>query len=245
MRLGSGAVVVCQPRAWHATFSDKLSALRAISDHALVAPFADGADHDAVARLVAEAGFPVVVKPRRSSGSRNVRVARTRGDLDAALTSTNQPLAQAYLKGDEFSVGVFRHEGVEAAIAFRRELRGGLGLSWTAESVDTREVTAYALEIARAADVNGSVNVQARMTPAGPRLLEINPRFSSLVAARAACGFHDAAWSLALSLGHPVEIDRGPYRHLRFQRFYHELVDLGDGFGALEAWLPRVIGVSQ
>jgi hypothetical protein len=82
--------------------------------------------------------------------------------------------------------------------------------------------------------------VQVRRSPAGIRLLEINGRFSSLVAFRALCGFRDVEWSLAHALGHVPEPPVGPYRALRFRRFFHELVDDGDGYEAVDRWLPRV-----
>jgi carbamoyl-phosphate synthase large subunit len=236
----SGAVVVAQPAAQLTRHLDKLASLRSVGDAVPLAPFADGADEAAVEEVLAASGFPVVVKPRHSSGSRSVVLAADRDMLADALSTIAAPLVQGYLddQGGEYSVGVFRWPGGERALAFRRGFRPGIGLSWWAETVDEPEVAEYALAVARATSLEGSVNVQLRVTHAGPRLLEINPRFSSLAAARAAAGFHDVAWSVAVALGEPLPELPATFRNLRFERYFAEVIDFGDGFTAVPEWIP-------
>ena len=234
-----GIPVISQPAAWRSVFGDKLLSMQALQGYVPLAPFADGADANAVEALIREAGFPLVVKARRSSGSRAVHIAADAAALQAALAQVEAPIVQAHLEeGDgEFSVGVFRTRTFETAIVFRRQLRHGV--SWEAACVEAPEVRAYALAIARAAAAHGSLNVQLRLTADGPRLIEINPRFSSLVAARAACGFHDAEWALTDALGRETALPQEPYRPLRFRRFFHEVIDQGEGYGMIPAWEPR------
>jgi len=241
--LPCGVPVVSQPREWLGIYADKLATMQALAGQVELGAFADGADLLAVGTLVAQCGFPIVVKARQSSGSRSLRVAQSRAELDMALAATSLPIVQEYLdeSGGEFSVGVFRCTDFETAVAFKRKLGATVGLSWQAEVIQSPEVCDYALRVTRAAEAMGSLNVQLRLTSVGPRLLEINPRFSSLVAARAACGFRDVEWSLALALGLPLCSPSEPYRPLHFHRFYHEVVDLGNGFGVLPAWMPRVV----
>jgi biotin carboxylase len=80
--------------------------------------------------------------------------------------------------------------------------------------------------------------VQVGKTDEGPLLLEINPRFSSLAAARGVSGFTDVEWSIKIALGLEIILP-GDYKHIRFRRFFHELIDLGEGFQALADWSPR------
>jgi carbamoyl-phosphate synthase large subunit len=49
------------------------------------------------------------------------------------------------------------------------------------------------------------MNVQLRLTAAGPRVFEINPRFSSTALMRHRIGFSDVLWSLDEAAGRPVE----------------------------------------
>lgn len=170
-----------------------------------------------------------------------MRSAATRQELDEAVAQARQPVVQRYIddSGGEFSVGVFAHEQFESAIAFRRELGPG-GASWFAETVDDEDVLDYAMKVAKAAGLRGSANVQVRKSRDGVRLLEINPRFSSLAAARAFCGFHDVQWELEAAIGLPLTPPTpGGYRRMRFRRFLHELVDTGHGYGGVPEWSPR------
>lgn len=238
--LPSGGRVVCQPADWTELYGDKLRCYDALTDQVELAPYCDGRDRDAVRGLVGETGFPVVVKSRRSSGARTLRVAKDAAELDRALEGTDDPVVQAHLDGAdaEYSIGLFRCDSFEDAIAFRRRIGPG-GASWTAERVDDGDVLDYAKRIMRVSGLDGSANVQVRRTAEGVRLLEVNPRFSSLVAARALCGFHDAAWSLDLALGRTPRPPDRPYRDLTFRRFVHEVVDLGDGPAAVPEWRPK------
>jgi carbamoyl-phosphate synthase large subunit len=50
--------------------------------------------------------------------------------------------------------------------------------------------------IAEGLDLRGSMNVQLRLTDEGPRVFEINPRFSSTVLMRHRMGFSDVLWAI-------------------------------------------------
>lgn len=238
--LPSGIPIVCQEAHWIAMYGDKLRCMQMLSGKIELSPFAEGTDPQAVAKLVEITGFPVVVKDCRSSGSRSLRIVHDQAELSAALSITSAPLVQAFLdnSGGEFSVGVFACDQFVSAIAFQRTM-GPVGCSWTAETSTDVSVLEYALKIAQLTNLRGSANVQVRKTEKGVRLLEANPRFSSLVAARAACGFRDAEWAVELALGLIPAKPDGHFRPIRFRRFFHELVDVGEGFKAIAEWTPR------
>jgi carbamoyl-phosphate synthase large subunit len=239
-RLPSGAVVICHDAQFFNSFSDKLSCARALAQAVNVGQFADGADADEVERLVADAGFPLVVKSRRASGSRSLRVVNHAESLRKALADVPQPFVQEYFQDDqgEFSAGIFACEDFDSVLPFRRELCGE-GCSMKAETSDDVTVADYCSRIGRAMRLRGAANVQVRKTNFGVRLLEVNVRFSSLVAARAAAGFRDAEWWLRLRLGMSIPTPPAAHRQLRFERYFHDLIDLGDGFQAVSEWSPR------
>jgi carbamoyl-phosphate synthase large subunit len=60
--------------------------------------------------------------------------------------------------------------------------------------------------LAEALDLRGSINVQLRITTNGPRIFEINPRFSSTVLMRHQMGFCDLVWSIQDFAGHDVHL---------------------------------------
>ena len=102
-----------------------------------------------------------------------------------------------------------------------------------------KEVLDYSLKIARLVRCEGSLNVQVRKNASGVWLLEINPRFSSLAAARAACGFRDVEWSIAAALDEFDGKQRPALKAMRFHRFISEVVDFGAGYKAMDQWAPH------
>jgi carbamoyl-phosphate synthase large subunit len=239
-KLPCGAAVVCQDSKWLELYGDKLYCRKALEGVIKLAPYADGTNHRAVKELVGQTGFPVVVKSRQSSGSRSLGVAENEQQLQAYLSEISLPLVEKYIdaSGGEFSAGLFFCEKFKTAIVFKRELGPG-GCSWFAENSDDQEVIQYVYRIGHATCLRGSANIQVRKSKEGCRLLEINPRFSSLVAARAICGFRDVEWSISMALGLGIREPMGDYGHIRFRRFIHELVDFGQGFQAIPEWSPR------
>jgi len=57
--------------------------------------------------------------------------------------------------------------------------------------------------IAIAANLEGPLNVQLRLTSEGPRVFEINPRFSGTVMMRHRLGFRDLVWTIEARRGVP------------------------------------------
>ncbi len=238
--LPSGVPVVCLDARYRDVFDDKLLCYRALEGQVALAPYADGEDPEAVRVLVALHGLPVIVKRRRGQGGQSFHVIERMEDLAPAIAATPHPVVQGFIDEEqgEFSVGLFAADGQETALAFRRRL-GRTGSSWYAETIEDAEVLDYARAIARASGLRGSANVQVRKSSKGIRLLEINARFSSLAPARACAGFRDVEWSVDLALGRRPELPAEGYRSLRFQRFVHEMVDVGDGLATVPGWTPH------
>ena len=237
--LPNGVPIVAQSRSFVEEYGDKLRCCERLDGVVPLAPFADGRDAGAVERFVAEQGFPVCVKERVAYGSKGIVIAKDAAALSLALARFPTPLLQGVIEGEdqEFSVGVFSTDSEHRVISMRRLL--GLGnCSWFAEVSEPRAVVAYCRAIAEQVKTKGSFNIQLRLTSAGPRLLEINTRLSSLTAARAAAGFNDALWTLEQRLGKPISPCRPIPAGFRFQRYLGEVVDLGHGFTPVPQWLP-------
>lgn len=232
-----GVRLIALPGDWFARHNDKLLTFESLRGQVPLGDFADGADHDAVRALVRRVGFPLIVKERRSSGSRGIALVRDEAALWAAIGRAAAPIAQEFLDGEdaEFSVCVFAAGPDRRAIALRRKL-GPVGATWFATVDQNAEVLEYCIAASQAlAQNSGSANYQLRLTSKGPRLLEINPRFSSLVAARAAANFPDVYWSILQATGEPLPPPE-PVRFVRFARYFAEVIDYGAGFGTCPEW---------
>ena len=238
--IASALPVVCQPAKWIETFGDKLNCMNALSSKLPLPRFADAQDESAVQALAERCGFPLVHKPRHGSGSRNLRHIRSYDELRAHLKDETPSIVQEYIcdRGGEFSAGLFANESATSVIIFHRRL-DGIGCSWFAETVEDNEIQQQCLQFAQVSKLRGAANLQFRKNERGVFLLEVNARFSSLAAARALAGFADVEWSVRQALGMPLPTPPASFRRVRFQRFFGELADTGDGYKPVPGWQPQ------
>jgi carbamoyl-phosphate synthase large subunit len=177
-------------------FLDKLETMRWLKAHGIAAPrtmsLGDATERD----------LPLVVKPRRSHGSRRVETIRTAGRLSEVQQAGGEDLiAQEYLAPDdaEYTCALLQARGQTRLLAMRRVLQGGLSGRVTVESVPAIEDLLGAIAASAGGDL--FLNVQLRMTTQGPRVFEINPRFSSTVMMRHRLGFQDLVWAIQSRAG--------------------------------------------
>ena len=100
----------------------------------------------------------------------------------------------------EITCGVFRSRNNDVSvIQFHRVLSEGT-TSW-AKTVYNADVERVCRLVAERLNLIGSMNIQLRLTAFGPRVFEINPRFSSTIYMRHKLGFEDLVWSIKDSIG--------------------------------------------
>lgn len=231
--LAHSALILCQPHAFTSVHGDKLASFKALAGHVPLAPFADGSSADSASAFAQEHGFPMIVKQRLSSGSKGIKLVHDLDTLMSVLPGFKMPVLQGFIDGEEaeYTVGVYGpQDGSPARLVSLRRRLAGFGCSWYAEVDMQPEVLEYSRQIAAVVAGTGSYNIQLRLSSQGPRLLEINARFSSLTAARAACGFNDAEWTLREALGQPLPEPPKILTNFRFQRYFAEAVDTGAGY---------------
>ena len=141
--------------------------------------------------------YPCIFKGRKGAGS---KVLFTVESADEALF-----LVKRYPDGifqelllphdNEITCGVFRSKNNKIAVLqFQRVLNEGT-TSW-AKTVYHQDIKDMCKFVAEKLELEGSMNVQLRLTDDGPRIFEINPRFSSTVYMRHLIGFDDVVWSI-------------------------------------------------
>ncbi len=208
----TGAILVLNSAAALDALMDKWSMAQLLREKGFPVPdTALASDPAAAEALLARHGFPLVLKPRRGSGSRNLFVLRSREELAFFSRYVPDAVIQEYLLPDdeEYTIGVYRsrRSGWIGQIAFRRTLAAGL--TYKAEVIEDDEIADCCRRIVASLDVWGPVNLQLRKTPAGVRVFEINLRFSSSAVMRAHLGFNEPELCLRDAvLEQPLEAPR-------------------------------------
>ncbi len=146
--------------------------------------------------------FPCLFKLRHSAGSKAVFVCKTIDEIHFYRERYPEAVIQEYLPDAkrEITCAVYRsRSGRTEVLQMLRRLVGGF-TGW-AEVIDEVQVREQCVKIAEALDLFGAINIQLRMTPAGPRIFEINPRLSSTVLMRHLTGYTDVLWMLEEAAG--------------------------------------------
>ncbi len=149
-------------------------------------------DRTALELFLQEKTYPFIVKGRFGAGSRELRVAHNREQLEQYVGEVKNPIIQEYLLPDneEYTVGCFCNSQAKAvgSIIMKRTL--GHGLTNKASVIFHEGITQYCESIAEKLGYIGPLNLQLRLTNRGPVLFEINARFSSTESARAYYNFN-------------------------------------------------------
>ena len=141
--------------------------------------------------------YPCILKNRFGSGSRAVFVVKD--EAEASYLSKRYPDAiyQELLEpaDREVTCAVYRtKDGKVSTLQMLRRLVGGF-TGW-ATVINDNATSRMCKKLAEGLNLQGSMNVQLRITNAGPRVFEINPRISSTVLMRHHLGFTDVLWAL-------------------------------------------------
>ena len=183
------------------TCLDKLATMDYLRSLGLDVPWTVDADNEPAR------AFPCIIKPRFGSGSRQVFVVNSEDEADIFSRKYTESIFQELLDPfeQELTCGLYRtNDGQMKSIQFERLLVGGL-TGWARVVKDSR-VDKLLNIIASGTGLNGSINVQLRITERGAMVFEINPRFSSTAYMRHKLGFIDVIWSVKEFFSEPVTL---------------------------------------
>jgi hypothetical protein len=194
--------------------------------------------------IVGEIGFPLVVKPRFTSGGHGMAVVKTRTELDAVLPGIVErhgaPLVQEYIPGgrrDSIQLVIGRDGEVLFAFhksrlrTFRRTSRFGTVSRSARPEVRLAQVT----PLFRSVGWWGAMGVEMMRDPRDgtDKLMEINPRFARQLWNRVELGINEPLMCVSLARGEAVPPVAGYPLGVLFvspledvQLFVWQLVDL-------------------
>jgi carbamoyl-phosphate synthase large subunit len=153
--------------------------------------------------------YPCILKSRCGSGSRSVFTLSNEEDFSYLIKHCPDAILQEMLipAERELTCAVYRNlQGQVTILQMHRRLTGGF-TGW-AKVIQDEETSRMCEKIAHGLDLRGSMNIQLRLTDQGPRVFEINPRFSSTVLMRHRIGFSDVLWALSeaeeVTINYPI-----------------------------------------
>jgi len=163
--------------------------------------------------------YPVIVKSRQGQGSKGIRLVSCRNDLD--FCPRGYVWQQKLFPDDqEYTCALYASENTPLRVLLmRRKLEGDHTSSGVV--VSDIDMEKYVRSIASTMHINGSINIQLRLTSEGPLSFEINPRLSSTLVFRDKLGFSDLKWWLLDVVGRQsLKTDSEYIKPVAGTRFY-------------------------
>jgi carbamoyl-phosphate synthase large subunit len=173
--------------------------------------------------------YPVIVKPRTGSGSRDISLVESAAELDA-MGKSEDLLVQEYLPGQEYSIDVIADSSghVIAAVPRVRE-KVDSGVSVAGRTIRDHELEQFGTAVVRRTGLTYIANVQCRRDREDrPALLEVNPRAPGALPLTVASGVDMPRLALDALRGRkvPAHVD---FREIAMVRFLEErFIELGE-----------------
>jgi carbamoyl-phosphate synthase large subunit len=170
--------------------------------------------------------FPFIIKSNYGSGSSDIHIVN---DIESFIfLKQKYPdfIVQEYLDDSqgEYTCCVFRSSGkIVRTIIMKRQLSNGY--SNYGEVTENKEIDQLLISIANFLNLKGSINVQLRLTKNGPKVFEINPRFSSTVLFRHMLNFRDLIWSIEDILNISLSEYKNDSNGKKFYKGYSEYLE--------------------
>jgi len=170
----------------------------------------------------ADLGFPLVLKPRFTSGGRGMVVVKDDRELREALPplirSHGNPIIQEYVPGGQRgSVQLVVDQAGRVVFAFRKRRRRSLRVTarfgTVSESADPEPEAAEAAALVGRLGLWGAMGIETMLDPRDGvrKLMEINPRFPRQLWNRTALGINEPWMCLCIARGEPVpEVESYP-----------------------------------
>lgn len=168
--------------------------------------------------------FPLIVKPRRGSGSRGVIQVQSEREL-RQLERSPDLIVQQFLPGMEYSVDVLAQGNGEMLVAVpRSRLATDSGVSVCSQTHFDPELIELARRACEIVGLRFVANVQFKRDASGrPKLMEINPRIPGTIGLTVAAGTNLPALSLDVLDGHVIPKEALKFRELAVVRMLTEV----------------------
>ena len=152
--------------------------------------------------------FPLLLKPRKGSGSKGIKIIENREGLaeyadDLGSDFMIQPVIGT--AEEEYTTSAFfdRDSRLCAHMTLKRKL-SGTGFTESAETAELDHIDTALSDLGEIFNPVGPTNFQFRLDKGQLKLLEINPRISSATSIRMAFGYNESAMSIEFLLRNTI-----------------------------------------
>jgi len=150
--------------------------------------------------------FPVIVKPRRGRGSRDIYICQDNDDLLYALKKCKNPIIQEFLPGNEYTIDVLADLNGHLIVAVpRRRIEVKGGVSWKGKTEHNLELEELSKKIVEILKLRGPACIQARFDKNNkPKIFEINARIGGTTILTVKAGVNIPYLTVKLFLGKKI-----------------------------------------
>lgn len=154
--------------------------------------------------------FPLFIKPREGSGSKDAHLVLNNKDLDFHFNSINEPIIQEYLPGKEYTVDCLAdYEGNLIICIPRERIETKCGISIKGRIIKSKEIEEIALKISSNLKFFGPFFFQLKEDYNGTlKIMEINSRISGTMSLSSASGVNIHSLAVRMLMGEKIEIPR-------------------------------------
>ncbi len=176
-----------------------------------------------ITEMAGEFKGPVIIKPRRGSGSDGVAKFSSIKNIPVPQR-TKEWIVQEYLPGEEYSVDVLATpDGRVVAAVPRERMKVDSGIAVASRTVIDEELEEFATLAAAVTGVRFTANVQFKRRADGtPVLLEINPRFPGTMPLTVQAGVNMPKWCVEMCLGAEPPVGMMPFEEIGVVRYWQE-----------------------
>jgi carbamoyl-phosphate synthase large subunit len=175
--------------------------------------------------------FPLLIKPRRGSGSIDVYKIDSKKELDFFYERAPNPIIQEYLEGKEYTIDCLADKAGKLLCCIPRErIATKAGISVKGKVVKNEKLERMAEKISNSLNFFGPFFFQAKEDEQGiPKLTEINPRIAGTMSLSSFCGPNLHLLAIKMCMHEKIKIPKinyGLYITRYFEDIYLDEKDL-------------------
>jgi len=159
------------------------------------------------------AHYPLLVKSRYGSGSKNVFKVENERELKFFINYLQNPVIQEFISGKEYTIDLFSDfHGKVLTVMPRERIEIFCGESYKGKTVKDIQIIEHAKNLAEKLQTIGHITIQCIKTDNEIEFIEVNPRFGGGAILGIKAGANTPLFLLRIVLGKRVEPQIGEFK---------------------------------